>query len=329
MSAARFYWPDSIAWLFAGVLALPFLWFCSLYASVPWARGPAWMAGALLVAWALSMLLAQPLWRLSSRRRPVFRLVWPALFGSCLVAFLLAAREAQHRDDTALNARMAALRQGVRNQAARQAAQALAELEDRAQRARADRFVQYEGRIEDSLLDTLRALDREMQEAFAARADRFRAVLAETDVRGPESWIRARQPEELIAERNGYQRLYEEGRALLLYIDGFADAYRARIDALALQPPADRIAIAELERILQFWEAGNMRAVREIDVEATAVALQILDLLRQEWGRWQFDSVRQRITFASLETEYSFARLLSQWQELLTAGKELVEKPSP
>ena len=90
--------------------------------------------------------------------------------------------------------------------------------------------------------------------------------------------------------------------------DRHVDRRRAgRIPLTAeLKPPADRIAIAEMERILQFWEAARIYDLRKLDVRLLGSAISALNVLRDAWGQWSYNPREQRVLFQNPAIEARF-----------------------
>ena len=124
--------------------------------------------------------------------------------------------------------------------------------------------------------------------------------------KGPESWIRFRTIDQLEVELAAHKALYEQTRAFTQFIESFEDKYSSEIEALNLQPPADRIAIAELERVLQFWERSRIYDLRQLDVRLLGSAIAALNILRDAWGTWSFNPRDNKITFENPDQEAAF-----------------------
>ena len=195
---------------------------------------------------------------------------------------------------------------------------------DRQERARTDRFVQYEGRIPDDTLNQLRELDRKMQEEVQAQADAYSRALEDNPTHGPDDWIHYRTLDQLEMERTAFQALYQQTRAFTQFIEDFEERYTGEIESLQLQPPADRIAIAEMERILQGWKQARVYDLRKLDVEFFANALRILDLLREAWGHWSYSPRDKVVQFDNPDQELRFSEAVLNLKAIL-AELEVIE----
>jgi hypothetical protein len=233
-----------------------------LFADVPWLQHPATPPLAALAMVAGGWLLAQTLWRWSARDRRLFDGVY-VLLGACLLAgSLVVARDAQAAHDRRTADQVATVRAAMRQLAAQRAAEALRAWQDRQARAAEDRFVQYEDRMPAADLTALRALDQQMTAELQARAAAWRAATATITLSSPESWIRFQNLNQWEDTRLNYQLAWEQSQAFLLYLDSVRARYESALADLQLQPPADRVGIAEMERWLQTLEQSHALTIR-------------------------------------------------------------------
>ena len=286
------------------------------YPAVTWIQGTGmrflWPLGVLVIA------AAGFLWSARCRRGdplPVgFAMI--GLTGCLLLIPLAIARDQQAREDIERHARIVESRELLRQrqlqlEQIRKAAEA-----DRRERAKSDRFVQYEGRIPDATLEQLRALDARMSSQVQEAANAYADALKANPTKGPESWIRFRSLDQLEAEWAAHKALYEQTRAFTQFIEGFEQQYTGEIAQLALQPPADRIAIAEMERVLQFWERSRIYELRQLDVLSLASALQALSILRDDWGMWSFNPRDNQLVFHDAARQAAFYQALQSLQQI-------------
>jgi hypothetical protein len=84
------------------------------------------------------------------------------------------------------------------------------------------------------------------------------------------------------------------------------------LEQLQPGPAARRIAVAELQRILNDWDASGAYLVRELDVAFLQVSTDAVSFLANHFDRWnfdpragglQFDEPRHRQAFGDLMTE--------------------------
>jgi hypothetical protein len=216
-------------------------------------------------------------------------------------------------------------RQGLRERQAREAAAALAEISKREQQRLQDRFANYEGRVDAAALAKVRDLDDAMQREFEEHIDAYQNAQMEHPIRGPDDWIRASSRDELDRERSAYQHHLRHSRRLLEFLDEFPVRYEERIAELELPPAAERIAKAELQRILLFWDYSRTRDVREWDVRFFELSLEAISLLRSQWGRWSWNPRESSFTFESPNVEYEFYQLLDALQQILEQLDEVMQ----
>jgi hypothetical protein len=169
------------------------------------------------------------------------------------------------------------------------------------------------GRIDILSLEKIRSLDLKMEAALKERSDAYKEALELYPTRGPDAWITASMREELQKERAAHQKIYEAARGFTQFVEGFEDAYTAEVEKLELKPPADRVAIAEMQRILQFAEANKVYELRKLDVEAIGAALAALNVLYEEWGNWSFDRRQQVLSFDDPAREAAFQEALQRF----------------
>jgi len=320
--------PHPGAWILAVVLGVFAHEALLAFPIVGWTRDESFLlvaaCGGLAGAWALTALL----WLFSEGERLFYHFIFVGVWAAFLAGGYIYARDLQVARDTVLveqqNANRLALRQAAveRAKAARERAQR--ELSERQQRiADGDRFARYEGLVPDETLDRMRAADEEILEGLRAAAERYKSTLAANEVGGPSEWLRVATLDGLEAMRARNQAVYEASRAYNDYLAGLEERYQAQLDELALVPPADRYAIAEMERLLQFWEYSGASEIRRLDSEVSAIALRALDLLRDRWGNWQFDRANSRVTFDDPNDEFQFAQLLQEAEMILRRQREL------
>ncbi len=304
-----------------GVLAAGVVWLAAGYTWVTaWYPAAAWLQGAA-AKWGWPALVALgavwALWRRRARGDPVAA-GWAvfAAAGCLLLAPLIVAREQQLAADRAADTAVARLRERLRLEQARLEQLRRAEAAARRARGSADRFVQYEGRLPAADLEALRRLDARMQEEVRERAGRYAAALASHTTLGPEAWVRFRTLAELERERDAHRLLYEETRAFTQFVESFEERYTTAITELGLAPPADRVAVAEMERILQDWRRSRLFELRQLDVEILAAALRALDILRDAWGQWEYNPRENEVHFGDPAREAAFHRALQELADL-------------
>jgi len=246
-----------------------------------------------------------------------------------LVIPLIFAREQQAGSDMAAQDRITQSRESLRLQRLRKAEEVKEQIADRQERAKTDRFVQYEGKIPADLLDTMRELDAAMLEDVKSHADSYRQALDANPTLGPDAWVRFRRIDQLSLEIAKYKDLYERTRAFAQFVESFEEQYSSKIDALNLQPPADRIAVAELQRILQEWERSKIYELRRLDVKLLGSALAALNILSDEWGSWSYDPRDQNIVFENKEKEAAFAEAILVIKAIMEEVKLIDEDSEP
>ena len=255
---------------------------------------------------------------------------WIALsLAGCLLLFpLLLAKSSQTAIDQQAHERLLALKEDRLLEQRRQE-QILREQIRREQReGPRDRFSQYEGRLDAVSLQAIRFLDERMQEAVQSRADAYESALENYPILGPSAWITFQSIEQLNAELEAHQRLYEATRAFTRFIETFEETYTAAIAELDLKPPADRVAIAEMERVLQSWEANQTYDLRKLEVEILAAALNALDVLKDQWGRWSFSPRDNQLSFEDPGMEARFQEAMQRFKFALDAVQAIRQETS-
>lgn len=314
-----------------GILCLGGFYFLltGWYPDVAWLHDPflsqGWPLAAVLLAGGV--LLAGP--------RLIFRDAslagWFAFsLAGCLLLLPLAfaKREQASRDATAEEA-IAELRQEVRLDLRRRAAEAAkAEREERASRPR-DRYTQYEGRVDYPSLEAIRGLDERMQAEMKERADAYRAAMEENPVLGPSAWLTFRTPDQLEQERRHHLRLHETARTFTRFVETFEERYTSAIEELSLPPAARRIAVAEMERVLQSWEQGQAYTIRKLDLELLSAALAALDVLIGEWGAWSYSPRDTDLSFENPGREAAFMQAMDRFRRAAEAVSEISSGEPP
>ena len=233
-----------------------------------------------------------------------------ALVGCMLIVPLIFAREQQANADLAAQQHIKQSKESMRLQRLKQAKEIKEQIADRKERARTDRFVQYEGKIPEELLDKMRELDAAMLADVKSHADSYEQAMDANPTLGPDAWVRFRRIDQLSLEIAKHKDLYERTRAFSGFVESFEEQYTSKIDALNLQPPADRIAVAELQRILQEWERSKIYELRRLDVRLLGAALTALNILSDEWGSWSYDPREQDILFENKDKEADFVEAI-------------------
>ena len=275
----------------------------------------AWPAGVCLAG-----LLLVVIDRFRRPRDPVLG-AWAAfgLVGCLLMLPLLVARHQQESHDAALREEVASLREAARTRLRQIEQERLDAIEQQIPEGTSDRFARYRGKIDALTLGELRLLDSRMQQDVKARAEAYRKALEENPTAGPNSWLTFRTIGELERERTAHQTLYAATRAFTDFIERFEETYTQAIADEALKPPADRIAIAEMTRILQSWERSNIYEIRRLDVQVLAAALNALNILHDQWGNWSYSPREEQIRFDDAASERAFLEAI---QRLQAASKE-------
>jgi hypothetical protein len=295
------------------------------YPDVAWLGSAFWASLWPWIVGASAMLIVICA-RLLHRRDPSLT-GWVAfsLAGCLLVIPLLLAKQQQAAYDAAEQEQILSLREAVMAETRRREQAALdAERERRSSEPR-DRFSQYEGRVDLISLQAIRVLDDQMQADVKQRADAYRQALEENPVLGPSAWITFSSRNQLIEEQTAHQRLYESTRAFTQFIESFEERYTKAIEELTLKPPADRIAIAEMERVLQSWEANRTYDLRKLDVEMLAAALNALDVLDSAWGQWSYNPREKRLSFENEAMERRFQDAMQRFQAAFSAVQAIRE----
>ncbi len=317
------YLPAGWIFLLYAILAGASAWWLQVYPAVDWANQatlliPLLVAGALL-AWVITQIL----WLFSDRGVGIFHGIYLGLLSCVLLTVLIIAREAQYTHDLKVAEEIRAAREVLRRQSFEQAREALDAIASRREQMEQDRFLQYEGRVPEDILDQMRAIDQEILHGLRDAAEAFEAVVARSQPKGPESWLRFGSREELETERANHVALYEAGRVYLDYLLGLEARYERLLEAAELPPPADRYAVAEKTRLLQLWTHSGALRVRELDVEISAAAIRAIDLLLRHWEGWRFDRAVSRVVFDDGNVEMSFMRLLAEASELANEQAQL------
>ncbi|MFP4281791.1 MAG: hypothetical protein ACLFR7_11095 [Opitutales bacterium] len=316
--------PSWWAWLVAGAGAL---FLHALLLGMPaagWTTEATFLLLLGLVGLFGSVFFTTILWWWSDGARGVFQGVFLGVWGSFLLVLFIQAREAQYAHDVALVEQIEETRLALRQQAADRARQALAEMQDRRERMQTDRFARYEGQVPPEVLERMRAADAEVLAELEAAADRYASVIAANELEGPPAWLRVATLDQLEDLRARNEAVYEASRAYNDFLDGLEERYTARLEAMDLPPPADRFALAEKTRLLQYWEYSGAREIRRLDAEITGIALRALDLLRDHWGEWTFDRSDSRVRFDTPGLEFRFSQLLNEAQMLTRQQRQLV-----
>ncbi|NDV62949.1 hypothetical protein G0Q06_10840 [Puniceicoccales bacterium CK1056] len=292
-------------------------WFNTVYVSTGWPLA--------VVLIGIGLILSAPL---INRRDPV--LVGWFAFGLCgclLLLPLFMAKLAQERFDEQFAKEISSRQKALQGELRRQAQAALDEVRSARSTRPKDRFTQYEGRIDVLSLEKIRALDQKMGDALKRKSDDYKEALNTYPTRGPDTWITFRTREELEDERLAHQKLYEAARGFTQFVESFEDSYTEAVDQLALKPPADRVAVAEMQRILLFAEANKVYELRKLDVEAIGAALAALNILLEQWGEWSYDRREQSLSFANSASEASFHQALQRLVVATEAVQNITRPP--
>lgn len=313
-AARAWFKPVWWTWLAAGIIGLFGRSALVAFPAATWTGDAEWMLllaiVALCGAWAATTFLAL----FSEGLSILYQFLFLAFWGMAVMGAYVYAREVQTGLNEQLIAQMVENRQRLRQRAVAEAREAETEEGAREERLRNDRFSRYAGRVKPEVLEQMRAVDDQILAEMRAAADRYKAVLEANPVEGPEGWLRVATLDELELWRSRNQAVYEASRAYNDFLDGLEERYNERLEALALEPPADRYAIAEMERLLQYWEYSGARDQRALDAELSATALRALDLLRDAWGEWKFDRASSRVTFKDPGVEMRFFSLIEEGQ---------------
>lgn len=248
-----------------------------------------------------------------------------ATAGCLLLVPLILAKQEQEGIDRAMEEEVARLAEQARLQRLREEAERreLAADDDTGR----DRYSRYEGRLPAATLAILRDLDQRMQATVKEAADSYQAALAEYPTRGPNEWLVAPSLAFLQAEREAHLRLYEAARQYTQVVEGFEDLYAQELHGLELQPPADRVAIAEMERLLQELDRLDLLTLRKLDLEVLSAALEALDVLIQAWDQWSYNPGKDALSFDDPALERAFASAILRLQDASKAVDDLLQPP--
>lgn len=294
-----------------------------LYPAAEWLQAGIWRTGYPLVVGILAMGWAG--WGLRRKGRGRVdqlagtALVW-GLAGSLLLVPLILGREAQLAAEQAQREAVAELREAVELERSRRLAEERMALRKAEAERPPDRFGQYEGRLPAEELAQVRELDDELQGALQEKAEAYREALAANPTRGPMEWIRFKTVDELETELARHRQLYEKTRAFTEAMERFEERYMARIEGLSVGAATRRVAVAELERVLQYWRREGAYDLRKLDVQLLASAQQALRALRESWGEWDWDA---RLGEPVFESEEGRARFLQAVERMESIQEEV------
>ncbi|NBD39198.1 MAG: hypothetical protein GVY10_11580 [Verrucomicrobia bacterium] len=316
----RYYLPVFFAF---GCLASIYRAALGLYPNARWLQEPGWvwMYPLFSLCAGIVLLILPALLRL--RVDYLLRsFLAVALTGIFLLLPLLIARETQLAADAMARNEIADLRESVRLAEARQRQELRKEMRDREQEQGPDRYTSYEGKLPPAQLRLLRQLDERMRDKLKAEAEAYRNALEANPIRGPEEWIRFRTLDELETEIARQRDLYEQTRRFTEFFESFEKRYLEEIEQAALSPAARRVAIAELERVLQSWRRDQAYELRKLDLQALGSALQALDALREGWGSWAFLPREDRLRFRDPSVEQRFRHGIERLQRIQDEVRE-------
>jgi len=318
-----------ISWGFTALVAvglgLAFFLIPSPTPQVAWALSTVWrlviltlfFLGSIQLVW-----LSQKLGRLQPATGPWLFL---GVLGCGLIGFRLLAQEQQFQHDKAVLEEVQATRAALQEQVRARAQDVLAESERRRARLQEDRYVRYEDQVDSLLLDELRTLDAAQRARFTEVETAFARQLAETDLSGPETWLRSTDPATLTTAREAHFALGAAAFASVEVLQGFEDDYEAAIEAQDFPPALRRIALAEMERLTQDDSYDTVLTMRTLDVELMSLAVQALQILEDEWGRWEApEDGPIRFENERLASEFYF--LLGEIQAAAQRQQALIEE---
>lgn len=289
------------------------------YPDVPWLSSAlmSWVWPALVFFILLATIIVASI----LGKGDVVQRAWGAVAvaGCLLLIPLIVAREQQARADAAAENVIQDAREELRLAQQRRNQQLREEAADRRERAKEDRFVQYEGRIPSEMINAMRELDKRMLEDVQNHAQAYQEALDNNPTTGPDDWVQFRTLDQLQIELASHNALYEKTRAFNLFIESFEETYSKAIEELNLQSPADRIAVAELQRILQDWERSRLYELRRLDVKLLGSTIRALNILSDQWGRWAYIPREQRVQFEDPRQQAGFE------EAVLTASAIIAE----
>ena len=310
----RFFLPVVVA---LGSLASIYFGALGLYPDAGWLQQPFWQWGypSLALCAGMVLLILPALLRL---RVDYFlrSLLAVALTGILLLLPLLIAREMQLSADAVARDEISDLRASVRLAEARRRQETREEMREREKERGPDRYTQYEGNLPATELRRLRQLDERMRDRLNTEARAYREALEDNPIRGPEEWIRFRTLDELETEIARQRALYEQTRRFTEFFESFEKRYLGEIEEAGLSAAARRVAIAELERVLQSWRRDQAYELRKLDVQALGSALQALGALRDGWGRWAYLPREDRLRFDDPSVEQRFRHGIERLQRI-------------
>ena len=305
--------------------ALGFMASVQLYPDVDWIQSSFWKyAWPALVAVPGILLL---IFSGYARRDPVLCSMAALGYGGTLLLLpMILARDAQYATDSAADEAVRSSRIALRQDILRRDQLLRAQEADRLERSKTDRFALYEGRIPDQKLDALRELDARMRAEVETQSAAYSAALDNNPTLGPSAWPRFRTLDQLMEELSAHRALYAQTRTFTQFIESFENRYEQAIQELDPPPPVDRVAIAELQRIVQTWEAEKVFALRRLDVEALASAISALEILREAWGEWSYNPRDNALSFENPDSEFAFAEAMQRFQAVLRDLASIIEK---
>lgn len=319
-----FFWRYFLPAFFSfGCLASIYRAALGLYPDAQWLQEPIWiwMYPSLSLCAGIGVLILPALLRV--RVDYLLRSVLAvALTGILLLLPLLIARETQLAAEAMERNEIADLRESVRLAEARRRQEMRKEMRDRDREQGPDRYTQYEGKLPPAQLRLLRQLDERMRDKMKAEAEAYRNALDANPIRGPEEWIRFRTLDELETEIARHRDLYAQTRRFTEFFESFENRYLEQIEQAALSPAARRVAIAELERVLQSWRRDQAYELRKLDVQALGSALQALGALREGWGSWAFLPREDRLRFDDPSVEQRFRHGIERLQRIQKEVRE-------
>lgn len=306
----------------------------ALEASLRFFPGLAWTLDqanrliAVAFVLGLTMVLVQFLWWYSERHHRLFDFLFVLCIGCGVLTILLVVRTQQFAYDERMILEIVDARKALDQRMREQAREALRASQQGREDGAADRFSQYEGDLPPEALEAIRRADQAMQERLQEARDKYMEVVAANEPSGPDQWLSFRRVDQLEEERARYMALYESALAFLEFVEGFEAEYLAALEPLDLKPPADRIAIAELQRVLQYWSSEHTVELRGLDVQIADRCLEALDILGNAWGEWYLDDTG-RLQFESDLVRDRLVRVLANIDMLVREQRRIREGAGP
>ncbi|KAF0094985.1 MAG: hypothetical protein E1N59_1413 [Puniceicoccaceae bacterium 5H] len=277
-----------------------------------------------IIGWGMGTLL----WLCSERR--FLNLPWFALLsmGCAWIGGLALAQEVStYQRQQQIDAEYAQRQEAIRAQR-RAMREMIAEQRRLAEEFERDPFAAYERRLPPGDLEQLRGVEKAVLADFQDMQAEIESLMGNLEMTADE-WLTSGDLERYRKARDQYREIAQVTARIADYLNNLGDTYQEKLDALDLSEEAERVGVAQKERLLQDPFFVRARKLRTLDAQMSSLARDVLDLFVKYPQQWHLNEDTGQVEFEHEDFERQVHWHLREILTLAEQQEKLEQEAEP